>query len=102
MMIARGKKAIKPFPGLWAAKRIAGATPLNIIAASAPGNLPNYCRITRRKEILPQFFRWQDQSLSSLVRATSWVREDLHSATDDPLPDAPEAQKRTARGSQTR
>src|SRR5579863_4336655 len=72
MMIARGKKAIRPFPGLWAAKRITDATPLNIIAASAPGKFPNYCRITRRKEILPQFFRRQDQSLSALVCATSW------------------------------
>jgi hypothetical protein len=39
MMIASGKKAIKPFPaGLCAAKRIADAALLNVIAASAPGN----------------------------------------------------------------
>src|SRR5690242_11279694 len=100
MMIARGKKAIRPFPaGLWAAKTISEAAPPNVIS-SAPGNFPNYCRITCRKEIPPLFFpRQGPKPLRSCV--TLHLRED-RSAKDDPLPDAPEAQTRTARGSQAR
>src|SRR5689334_17340467 len=73
MMIASGKKAIKPFPaGLCAAKRIVGAAPLNVIAASAPGDFPNYCRITHRKEILPLLSRRQDPTPFRHARGTSW------------------------------
>src|SRR5437868_8278862 len=70
MMIANGKKAIRPFPaGLWAAKKIAGAAPLKIIAASTPYKFPNYCRITRRKEIPPPLSSRQDRSAFPLSRA---------------------------------
>src|SRR5579872_914890 len=103
MMIASGKKAIRPFPaGLWATKRIAEAALLNIIAASAPGNFPNYCRITHRKEIPPLFVARQDRTPFRSHARNFMERENRYSATDDPLPDAPEAQTRTARGSQTR
>src|SRR5690242_13254391 len=102
MMIASGKKAIKPFPaGLCAAKRIVGAAPLNVIAASAPGDFPNYCRITHRKEIPPLLAPAGPNAFPSCAR-NFMEQEDRHSATDDPLPDAPEAQTRTARGSQMR
>src|SRR5690242_21799405 len=103
MMIASGKKAIKPFPaGLWATKRIAEAAPLNTIAASTPVNYPNYCRITHRKEIPPLFFLRQDQTPFRSRARNFMEREDRYSATDDPLPDAPEARMRTATGSQMR
>src|SRR5436853_691953 len=102
MMIASGKKAIRPFPaGLWAAKRIADAAPLNIIAASAPGSFPNYCRITHRKEILPLFSHGRTKHLSAHARSFM-EREDRYSTTEDPTPDAPEARQSTVRGSQMR
>src|SRR5581483_538498 len=72
MMIARGKKAIRPLlAGLCAAKRIAEAALLNIIAGYAPGNFPNYCRITYRKEILPLIYPRQDRPPFRSC-ATSW------------------------------
>src|SRR5690242_15210272 len=100
MMIANGKKAIRPFPaGLWAAKRIAGAAPLKIIAASTPYNFLIIAGSRAERKCCRHFPTAGPKRLSALARETSWNER---TATHDPLPDAPEAQMRTARGSQTR
>src|SRR5580704_19751366 len=90
MMIASGKKAIKPFPaGLCAAKRIANAALLNVIAASAPGNFLIIAGSRAERKSRRYFSSGRDRSLTALAR-NFMEREDRCSATDDPLPDAPE------------
>src|SRR5260370_40669594 len=82
MIIARGKKAIKPFPaGIWAAKRIADAAPLNTIAASAPGNFLIIAGSRAEWKSCRYFSPGRDQSLSALARETSW-----NETTAAPLP----------------
>src|ERR1700733_6847953 len=99
MMIARGRKAIKPFPaGLWTTKRSEAATLLHIILDW----LPNFSLIIAGSRAERKSRRAFSRGTPLRHARESSCNRPAALLIDDLLPTVPEARMRTVTGSQTR